>query len=105
MAPFGIGFLSSSYITVSGWEADFWVNPKRRAYTSTPSPGKLQRTSPGEGEGEMVERDFFIEEVETRRGERLKITTLAVEPVADIAALGCLDAQSFCKEVETFESF
>jgi hypothetical protein len=53
----------------------------------------------------MVELDFFIEEVETRRGERLKITTLAVEPVADIAALGCLHSESLCKEVETFESF
>jgi hypothetical protein len=55
--------------------------------------------------GEMVLGDFFIEEIETRRGRRLKVRPLAVEPVADIAALGCLDDQQFYEEVEAFEDF
>lgn len=56
-------------------------------------------------EGEMVLGDFFIEEIETRSGQRLKVRPLAVEPVADIAVLGCLDSQEFGKEAEAFENF
>src|SRR5205085_4931042 len=56
-------------------------------------------------QGEMVLDGFFIEEIETRSGKRLKVRPLAVEPVADIAVLGCLDLEQFGKEAEAFESF
>jgi len=38
-----------------------------------------------------------------RKALRLKVTPLAVEPVADIAVLGCLDAQVFPDESRAFE--
>ena len=56
-------------------------------------------------DGGMVLGDYFIEEVETRCGQRLKVTPLAVEPVADIAVLGCLDPQSCPKEADAYEHY
>lgn len=56
-------------------------------------------------EGGMVLGDYYIEEIETRHGERLKVAPLAVEPVADIALLGCLDPQAFDDEARQFEAY
>jgi len=55
-------------------------------------------------EGEMVLGDFFIEEIETHQG-RVKATPLVVEPVRDIAVLGCLDDQVFFDEMEAYQRF
>ena len=52
-------------------------------------------------EGEMVLGDYFIEEIETWQG-KIKVTPIAVEPVRDIAVLGCLDEQEFPEEAEAF---
>ncbi len=54
--------------------------------------------------GGMVLGDHFIEELETHMG-RIKAVPLIVEPVTDIAALGCPDNQIFYKEAEAFENF
>jgi hypothetical protein len=56
-------------------------------------------------DGSMILGDYFIEDIETRRGDRLKVKPLAVEPVADIAVLGCLDAQEFPNEARAFEQY
>lgn len=56
-------------------------------------------------DGSMILGDYIIEEVETRCGERIKVTPLAVEPVADIAVLGCLDAQEFPDEAKAFGEY
>jgi hypothetical protein len=56
-------------------------------------------------DGSMVLGDYFIEEIETAQGERLKASPVAVEPVQDIAVLGSLDGQEFYKEAERFETF
>jgi hypothetical protein len=55
-------------------------------------------------EGSMVLGDFYIEEIRTVHGT-MKGATLAVEPVADIAALGSPDSQEFGEEAEQFDSF
>lgn len=55
-------------------------------------------------EGEMVLGDYFIQEIDTWQG-KIKATPIAVEPVRDIAVLGCLDAQEFPKKAEAFEQF
>jgi Trypsin-like peptidase domain len=55
-------------------------------------------------EGEMALGDHFFDELETPQG-RVKVTPLAVEPVADIAVLGALDAQEFWQEWEAFDTW
>ena len=56
-------------------------------------------------DGSMVLEDFFIEEIKTLQGKKLKVTPWAVEPVKDIAILGSLDGQSFYDEANEFEEF
>ena len=55
-------------------------------------------------EGGMQHTDAYIEELNTVHGQ-LKVSTLAVEPVADIAVLGSLDNQEFSEEAVQFLSF
>ncbi len=57
------------------------------------------------GDGRMALGDHFVTEIETRQGERLRATPLAVEPVADIAVLGALDNQAFSKDALAFEDW
>jgi len=54
-------------------------------------------------EGHMALREF-VEEIEAG-GRRLRITPMAVEPVADIAVLGALDDQAYLDDAEAFEAF
>lgn len=56
-------------------------------------------------EGSMALGDYFIEDINTSSGEKLKVMPMAVEPVSDIAVLGPLDNQQFFDEVEEFENF
>lgn len=56
------------------------------------------------GTGAMALGDYFIEEIRTSR-DVLKCAPLAVEPVSDIAVLGCLDGQEFYDEADAFEEF
>jgi len=56
-------------------------------------------------EGGMVLGDYFIEEIETKQGEKFKVRPMAVEPVCDIAALGALDDQEFSDEYDKFGKF
>jgi len=56
-------------------------------------------------DGSMIVGGYIIEEIETRHRDRLKVRPLAVEPVADIAVLGCLDAQVFPDEARAFEEY
>jgi hypothetical protein len=56
-------------------------------------------------DGEMALGDYFIEEIETSEGKKLKVVPYAVEPVSDIAVLGSLDGQTFYKEATEFENF
>jgi Trypsin-like peptidase domain len=71
-------------------------------------PGQLVLTAAHcvtySAEGEMALGDDFIEVLQTPQGE-LKVRTAAVEPVADIAVLGALDAQSFGEEEEAFTTW
>jgi hypothetical protein len=52
----------------------------------------------------MALGDYFIEEIQTNKG-KLKVTPLAVEPIADIAVLGALDDQEFLEEVKKIHRF
>ncbi len=54
--------------------------------------------------GEMVLEEPFIEKIKTGKKE-LVVTTLAVEPVSDLAVLGSLDNQECATEAEDFEEF
>lgn len=54
--------------------------------------------------GGMVLGDHFVEEIETHLGF-IKASPLIVEPVTDIAALGCPDDQVFYDEAEAFNNF
>jgi V8-like Glu-specific endopeptidase len=42
-------------------------------------------------DGRMTLGDYFIEEIKTSEGRKLKVTPYAVEPVSDIVVLGSLD--------------
>jgi Trypsin-like peptidase domain len=55
-------------------------------------------------DGTMVLGDYFIHELQTTHGP-LKVQPVAVEPVADMAALGALDGQEFPEETEAFEAW
>jgi len=55
--------------------------------------------------GEMALGEYFIEEIETVQGKRLKVSPLAVEPVSDIAVLGSLDDQALPTESDEFGKF
>ena len=57
------------------------------------------------GESGMALGDDIVMEIETRQGERLRVTPLAVKPVADIAVLGALDNQVFSKDALAFEDW
>ena len=54
--------------------------------------------------GGMVLGDHFIEEIETHIG-RIKARPMIVEPVTDVAVLGCPDDQFFPDDADTFEKF
>ena len=54
--------------------------------------------------GGMTLGGIHIEDVECR-GQSLKVTPLAVEPVSDIAVLGSLDDQNFFQEATDFDAF
>lgn len=55
-------------------------------------------------EGDMVLGEPFIEPV--RFGPReFKLTPFAVESVCDVAVLGALDDQTFCRECEQWAEF
>jgi S1-C subfamily serine protease len=56
-------------------------------------------------EGEMVLSEYFVEDIKTPSGERLKVRPLAIEPVADVAVLGALDDQEFSTEAKAFDDF
>jgi hypothetical protein len=56
-------------------------------------------------DGGMALGDYFIEEIETSDGGKLKVGPYAVEPVSDIAVLGSLDDQEFTDEATKFEHF
>lgn len=56
-------------------------------------------------EGDMALGDFYIEDVETRDGRKLRVQPLALEPVSDVAVLGSLDDQTFSAEATAFEDF
>lgn len=49
--------------------------------------------------------DYFIEEIETAAGDRLKVAPIAIEPVSDIAILGAMDGHVFYEEATNFEDF
>ena len=53
----------------------------------------------------MIVGDTPIEVIKTRRGDCIRVTPLAVEPVSDIAVLGCLDGQSFPEEAKAFDDY
>ena len=55
-------------------------------------------------DGSMAMGDYYIEQVIIRRGP-IKARPLVVEPVSDIAVLGCLDEQEFSDDAEAFEEF
>jgi len=55
-------------------------------------------------EGGMALGDRYVEEMQVGR-RTLKVATLAVEPVADIAILGALDGQASPKDADAFEAF
>jgi hypothetical protein len=55
-------------------------------------------------EGEMALEEFSAEEVETSDG-RIKMATVAVEHVADIAVLGARDEQFYYTDAEAFETW
>ena len=54
--------------------------------------------------GEMVSGDFYLNKIKTSNG-KLITSTLAVEPVSDIAVLGSPDDQSFPRESVAFQKF
>ena len=56
-------------------------------------------------EGGIVLGDHIIEEIETKSGDRFKVSPLAIDPVTDIALLCALDGQEFYNEAEKFEDF
>jgi hypothetical protein len=53
----------------------------------------------------MIVGDTPIEVIKTRRGDRIRVTPLAVEPVSDIAVLGCLDNQSWPDQARAFHDY
>jgi Trypsin len=55
--------------------------------------------------GGMALGDHCVEDVETKVGQTLRMQIVAVEPVADIAVLGCADTQVFCDDADTFDEF
>jgi Trypsin-like peptidase domain len=57
------------------------------------------------GTGMMVLGERFIENVRTKHGHHLKASPVAVDPVSDVAVLGCLDEQEFPEEAKQFEQF
>lgn len=57
------------------------------------------------GTGGMTLGDFFIEDIETSDGRKLKATPLAVEVISDIAILGALDGWEFANEADEFATF
>lgn len=56
-------------------------------------------------DGRIVLGDWTVEVITTRDGRTIRVAPLAVEPVADIAALGALDSQAFPRDAEAFEAF
>jgi hypothetical protein len=54
--------------------------------------------------GEMVLGDFYLEKIATAHGD-LTATVLAVEPVSDLAVLGCPDSQTFSAPAKAFDEF
>ena len=54
--------------------------------------------------GGMVLGNYFIEELKTHMGQ-IKAQAMIVEPVTDIAALGCPDDQHLSRDAEAFENF
>src|SRR5262245_34683166 len=57
------------------------------------------------GDGAMVLGDYFVEPIETKSGETLRVSPIAVEPISDIAVLGALDSQEFGKDVDAFDQW
>lgn len=57
------------------------------------------------GEGGIPLGDDIVTEVETRQGQRLRVSPLAVEPITDIAVLGPLDDHTFSKDALAFEDW
>jgi hypothetical protein len=57
------------------------------------------------GEGGMALGDVHLTEIETRSGERFRLSVCAVEPVSDLAVLESADTQLFEKDAEAFEAF
>lgn len=55
--------------------------------------------------GGMVLGDYYIEDIKTAKGVKFKVRPIAVEPVADIAALGSVDDQVLPEEADAFEGF
>lgn len=55
--------------------------------------------------GGMTLGDYCLETVRTASGETFRMTTLAVEPVADVAVLGAADEQELSDDAEAFEAF
>jgi hypothetical protein len=57
-----------------------------------------------EVDGSMGLGEFFIEPIKTIIGE-IKVSVIAVEPVSDVAILGCIDNNLNLEEAMKFESF
>jgi hypothetical protein len=53
----------------------------------------------------MAPGDRRLVTIEPRYGTRLRLSVLALEPVADVAALGAPDGQVFPDDAEAFEAF
>lgn len=57
------------------------------------------------GTGRMALGEYYFEQVETRDGASFRLAPYAVEPVADIAALGELDKQELPDDADAFEEW
>lgn len=49
--------------------------------------------------------DYYIENIMTKSGVKLRVGPAAVEPVSDIAALWALDNETFSKDATAFEEW
>jgi len=57
------------------------------------------------GQGAMALGDYFIEDITTKSGTKLRVRPLAADPVSDLAVLGPLDEQEFSHEYDAFEAW
>jgi hypothetical protein len=54
---------------------------------------------------EMIYGDFYVQEIETWQGKRLKVTPLFIEPITDMAVLGFNDYIVFPQDATLFDKF